>query len=257
MRKKLFTIVTVVYNDVGNIEKTIESVLAQKNKNYEYILIDGKSTDGTLDILDKYKKNFDVYISEKDNGIYDAMNKATKVSNGEYIIFLNSGDLLNSSSVLNEIENEIIKNQSPDTLLFKVANYDGEVIGKYKHLNIVNYETYGCHQGYVIKTELQKRFLFDTNYKIKADRQLLLNIFQNDYRIITINKYIVKYLDGGVSSKDIINKEKENIKISIYNNVKLRYIMLVLCISSLKMVLFKLSELLGVNWESLKKTTIR
>ena len=92
MQKNLLSIITVVKNDEQNIQKTIKSIISQKNINYEYIIIDGKSTDNTLKKIRKYKSKINKIISRKDNGIYDAMNKGLKVANGDVIVFCNSGD---------------------------------------------------------------------------------------------------------------------------------------------------------------------
>ena len=97
------TVITVVKNSVNNIEKTINSVLRQKNINTEYIIIDGGSKDGTLDIINRYKEKISLIVSEKDNGIWSAMNKGLELANGEIIGFLNSGDIYYTNT-LNTVE---------------------------------------------------------------------------------------------------------------------------------------------------------
>ena len=93
-KKKLLSIITVVKNDAINIEKTIKSIISQKNQDVEYLLIDGKSSDGTLQRAQRYHNKIDKIISSKDRGIYDAMNIGIKNSSGKYIGFCNSGDVL-------------------------------------------------------------------------------------------------------------------------------------------------------------------
>ena len=92
-KEPLFSIITVVYNGEKFLEKTIASVVNQSCKNFEYIIIDGGSTDKSLDIIRKYEKKIDYWVSEKDNGIYDAFNKGMIVSKGEFIGFINSDDI--------------------------------------------------------------------------------------------------------------------------------------------------------------------
>lgn len=97
------SVITVVFNDFSNISKTINSVLEQNYLNTEYIVIDGGSTDGTSEVIERYLDKLNIYISEVDYGIYDAMNKGVRVANGEFIIFMNSGDVfaaMNSISLL-------------------------------------------------------------------------------------------------------------------------------------------------------------
>ena len=106
MKKKL-SIITVVKNDEKNIEKTIKSIVFQKKKDYEYIIIDGKSNDGTITKIRKYKKKIDKIISKKDKGIYDAMNKGLKLSKGEIIVFCNSGDFFYKNSLTSSIYQDI------------------------------------------------------------------------------------------------------------------------------------------------------
>ena len=94
-----FSVITVVKNDKFKISNTIKSVLNQTYKNFEYIVVDGKSTDGTLKVLSKYKKKINSLISKSDNGIYYAMNRGIKISKGEIIVFINSGDLFKKNSL--------------------------------------------------------------------------------------------------------------------------------------------------------------
>ena len=89
-----FSVITVVKNDKKNIDTTIKSIKAQNFRNFEYLIIDGKSTDGTLKKLKKYKRIISLLISEKDKGIYFAMNKGAKSANGKVIVYVNSGDIL-------------------------------------------------------------------------------------------------------------------------------------------------------------------
>lgn len=97
------SIITVVYNDVHNISRTVESIIGQSYSNLEYIVIDGDSVDGTKDVVKTYLSSIDVYISEDDNGIYDAMNKGVSLSSGDWILFMNSGDVFYNGDVVSNI----------------------------------------------------------------------------------------------------------------------------------------------------------
>ena len=109
--KPKISIITVVYNSVSTIEKSIISVLDQNYDNLEYIIIDGGSTDGTINIVNKYKDEIDYFVSEKDGGIYDAMNKGLIQASGDMVAFLNSDDWYEADSLL-KVSNAVINNPS-------------------------------------------------------------------------------------------------------------------------------------------------
>ena len=103
-----FSIITINYNNKIGLEKTLNSISSQKNKNFEFVIVDGGSTDGSVDLLRKNSKIISKYISEKDSGIYHAMNKGIKMSSGNYLIFINSGDCLVDENVTDEIHVRIV-----------------------------------------------------------------------------------------------------------------------------------------------------
>lgn len=105
-KQPLISVVTVVFNDIENLQRTIESIASQTYQNVEHIVIDGGSIDGTLEII-KANLSIDYWLSEKDGGIYDAMNKGVKVATGEWINFMNSGDVFFSDSVLSDVFNNV------------------------------------------------------------------------------------------------------------------------------------------------------
>ena len=121
MNQPLITIITVVLNDEKNIEKTIKSVINQKDVKFEYIIIDGGSTDNTIKILSKYKKSIKKIISKKDKGIYDAMNKGVIQATGDYICFVNGGDFLYENSLISV--NKLFSVQK-NRFFFSVADID-------------------------------------------------------------------------------------------------------------------------------------
>ena len=110
------SIITVVYNDVEHIEETIKSVISQDYQNIEYLVIDGNSTDGTLEICKKYSESISRIVSESDTGIYNAMNKGVKLASGEWLFFLNSGDVFYDEKVISNI----FKNERQ---LLKIGNF--------------------------------------------------------------------------------------------------------------------------------------
>ena len=109
MSGKFFSIITPVFNGVTFIEETIKSIIGQTFKDFEYIIVDGNSTDGTQNIIDKHSSKIDKFISEKDNGMYDAIDKGIKLSNGKYILWVNSDDILADKNSLQNLSNYLNK----------------------------------------------------------------------------------------------------------------------------------------------------
>ena len=104
-----FSIITVTYNAAAVLEDTIQSIITQTYKNVEYIIVDGASTDGTLKIIERYRPHIHTVISEKDNGLYDAMNKGLALATGDYVCFLNAGDCLHEDDTLQNMVHSVIE----------------------------------------------------------------------------------------------------------------------------------------------------
>ena len=126
MEKTILTIITVCFNIKDEIERTCQSIVNQTWQNFEWIVIDGGSTDGTVDILKKYSDRINILVSEPDKGIYNAMNKGIKLSHGEWLNFMNGGDRFTSNDVLKEVFSG--KEYSADVLYGKKYNYDDKVL---------------------------------------------------------------------------------------------------------------------------------
>lgn len=158
------TVVTVCYNSAKDIESTLLSVIGQTYPNLEYIIIDGGSKDGTVDIINKYKEKINIYVSEPDKGVYDAMNKAIKLASGEWINFMNAGDTFFSSDAIEKFFLSTEINEGVDFLY-------GDVALKYPFGVYYNKCDHGnwCHQSMFSRSSIQKKFLFDLSYKIMAD----------------------------------------------------------------------------------------
>ncbi len=181
----LFTIITVCYNAANSIEKTILSVLSQNYPNIEYIIIDGNSTDNTIDIIKKYQFRISKWISSPDKGIYDAMNKGIDLTTGDYINFMNAGDTFYNENVLSCIAN---KNLSEE-VIYGDAIMITESYSFYQlPLPLTQFvKTLPfCHQSSFTKTSLIKKFKFDISYRSAADFNLMYQIWLNKYRF----KYI-------------------------------------------------------------------
>lgn len=222
------SIITVCLNCENVLEDTIKSVLNQTYKNIQYVIVDGESKDNTLDIIKKYKKynNFIKYISEKDNGIYYAMNKGINISDGDIIFFLNAGDKFCDSNVVGNVVKQ-----------FKDGGYDlvyGNIVNVFKGRHIIKkYDKVNkyfllknsiCHQCiFVRRLVFNKTNLFDTKYKICADFDWLMKCFnKNDIKMMYFDKNICVYDYSGFSSNpnnlNLIQSERYMILRKYYGN---------------------------------------
>ena len=209
------SVVTVTYNCENIIEETIKSVLSQTYSNIEYIIIDGGSKDNTLSIIDNFKSGIDILVSEPDKGIYDAMNKAIKVATGDYIIFMNAGDIFYNNSVVEDIFSK--------TLLDNVDVVYGSVVLEKKGKEIelkpgsLNEFWKGsrfCHQSAFISLKLHKLFPYDLKYKIAADYNFFNTMYRKNKNFLFINFPFSKISLGGISDLGRINLIKENLDIA-------------------------------------------
>lgn len=196
------TVITVCYNAVSEIECTILSVINQLYTNIEYIIVDGASTDGTLDIIKKYSAKISILISEPDKGIYDAMNKGLKLASGEWINFMNAGDCFSDNNVLNSIFSlEIPSNKS---FLYSDI-YSRKKNGHY-YINIMNVTEHECklvHQSVIYRKCLHDEYGYYavTNKIIVSDYLFFLRVPID--QIMKINTIIAKYAAFGISEQGL------------------------------------------------------
>ena len=247
-KKPYFSIVTVVKNDVHNIDKTIKSIISQNYKNFEYIVIDGKSIDGTIIKINKYKAQIKHILSEKDWGIYFAMNKGIKIAKGQVIVFVNSGDLL-TKNALEIVFKKFKKYKNIDFVFGTVKrHYTTQTIIKsgYNPSRIrYNFDFATSHStGFFIKLiSLKKVGKFNTKYKCSADYDLYFRaIIKKKLKGISTNKNNIIGImkSGGHSSKiSFIDHLKEEMKIRYENGQNIFFIFIIFLNSIIKN-LFKL-----------------
>lgn len=198
------TVITVVFNGEEFLEKTIQSVIGQSYGNLEYIIIDGGSTDGTLDIIKKYVGKIDRWLSEQDKGIYDAMNKGIKLATGEWINFMNAGDVFASPEILSVVFDH--KKHDADILFGNVCIQYPEFsriqrAGKPAHLwRGMQF----CHQSAFVRSSLHKMSPFDITNLIAADFQFYYESYENEVEFKFIDQVIANVVTGGVSDANRI-----------------------------------------------------
>jgi len=231
------SIITVSYNSVETINDTINSVLSQTYKNIEYIIIDGSSVDGTIELVQSFGKRISKFISQPDDGIYEAINKGVKIASGDIIGILNSDDFFCDNLVIEKIVNSFLKTDI-DAVIGDVQFVDPEKTSKIvryyssRHFNPRKFK-YGfmpAHPSFYVKKELFERFgFYKTDYKIAADYELLI-------RFLYINKIRYKYIEmpfvsmrtGGVSNKSFYSNiilNKEIVRACKENGINTNYIL--------------------------------
>lgn len=207
----MISIVTVVLNGAKDIEKTMMSVLDQKYKNFEYIIKDGDSKDRTNEIIKKvsYRTKSNIkHIIKKDRSVYDAMNQALDYCSGEWIIYLNAGDVFYNNNVLNIFLNLDIEKYDViygNTIMRDISG-DSLFLGDMK---LIKKRTPYCHQSCFVRYEVLSNFKFNINYKILADYDLIIRMYKNDIKFLYVNKIISIYNLDGISSTDFLSLLKE------------------------------------------------
>jgi len=199
----ILSVITIVYNNVNDIERTMLSVLGQTYPNIEYILIDGLSNDGTLEVIKPYGKRITKLISEKDEGIYDAMNKGLEMATGDYVIFMNSGDEFYDAGTV-----AAVFATAPDADIYygetEMIDSKGQSLGQRRHKAPEQFSwrsfKFGMsvsHQAIYIKRELIEPY--DHRYQLSADIDWIIRAAKKAKKIVNVHRYVAKYLVGGMS----------------------------------------------------------
>lgn len=229
--KDKISIVTVTYNCEKLLRDTIDSVIEQTYENFEYVIVDGASNDNTLKIIGEYNKFIDVFISEPDHGIYDAMNKALGLVSGDWVIFMNAGDTFCNQNVLAEC----FSNDYKDTAVVFgswYAKINGNI--ELRDCNKPFYENKSkirsmgfSHQSVFVRTKWARSFPFDTSFKLCADYNMIYTIFSNGGKFYNTHLPICIYDgDNGLSQNNRILQYKEYGKVLGIENTtyfKLKY----------------------------------
>lgn len=217
--KPLISIITVTYNTEKLLERTIRSIIEQTYPRIEYIIVDGKSKDGTLEIVKKYEQHISKWISEKDKGIYDAMNKGLALATGDYVLFMNSGDELFAPDTL-----EKVFASADDADVYygetEIVNEEGKSLGDRRlrppaHLTwkSLRYGMCVSHQSFIPKRELCPPY--DLQYKISSDIDWVIKILRKSKKIVYTHTYISRFLAGGTSRQKTIKALKERFRLMI------------------------------------------
>lgn len=203
------TVVTVCYNAVETLEETMLSVLNQTYPDIEYIIIDGGSTDGTVDIIKKYADRLANWISEPDKGIYDAMNKGIALATGDWIIFMNAGDSFVNQNVLKEISvvfrSEVDVVYGDNFMIYKSQRIHHRAqFFSSKDINMPF-----NHQSTFVKTIYAKQYPFNLKYRIAGDYNFFFNLYKLGRKFRYVSLPVANYTMDGISQKNVIKTFKE------------------------------------------------
>lgn len=198
----LISVITVVFNGSKTLEQTIKSVLGQTYKNIQYIIIDGGSTDGTLDIIEKYRDRLHYFVSEKDNGIYDAMNKGLQVATGELIGIINSDDWYERNAVRGVVDKYLKSGRNEGVFygFLRILKDEQEFAIRRFHHNFAQHHMIQHPTWFVSKTLYNKLGFFDATFKVAGDFDLLQRFHINDVTFYPIDEVISNFREGGISN---------------------------------------------------------
>ena len=215
-----FSVITVTYNAAEVLEDTIQSVITQTYHHVEYIIVDGASTDGTMDVVRKYRSRIRAVVSEPDKGLYDAMNKGMAMATGDYLCFLNAGDCFHEDDTLQQIARGIGGDGLPDILYGDTAIVDKE--GHFLRMRRLSpperltWKSFRsgmlvCHQAFFVRRELAEPY--DLRYRYSADFDWCVRVMKKARTTHNTRLTVVDYLDEGLTTRNHTASLKERFRI--------------------------------------------
>ena len=211
------TVITVVYNNAADIERTLLSVIGQTYPHIEYVVVDGGSTDGTTHIIGKYADRIARFVSEPDRGIYDAMNKGLALATGDYVLFMNSGDEIYDADTVADI---FATAPNADIYYGETELFDAHwqslglrrhAIPEQFHWKSFRYGMNISHQAIYVRRSLAGRY--DQRYQLSADIDWVIRAAKDARKIVNTKRIVAKYLVGGLSKKRHWQSLKERFQI--------------------------------------------
>lgn len=224
--KPIVSVITITFNADRFLTKTIESIINQTNKEFEYLIVDGKSTDGTMDIVRDFESRllegeFGIsreqfrWISEPDKGLYDAMNKAMNLAKGDFVWFINSGDKIYSTDTLQKVVNAIDQNPEADVVYGQtvIIGENDEVLGERHRIAPTKLNKKSlldglvvCHQSVIVRRSIAPQY--DLGYKLTADYDWMCRVLDVSRKNVYIDGYLSRFQTAGLSSQ----RRKQSLK---------------------------------------------
>jgi len=212
----LITVITVVLEAKTNLEKTIRSVAEQDYDRIEYLVIDGGSTDGSIDVIRQYPSVVSKWLSEKDDGIYSAMNKGVRMASGEWVCFLNAGDVFVNSGIIRQVAEEAYLSPEPPEIIYGsvlVQKSNGGFVERIAQSPRNSHRMYFCHQSAFVRLTLLRQYPFDEKYRLSSDLKFFKKCYSENKRFVRMDFPIVTYDTSGLSNADRERGLRENISV--------------------------------------------
>lgn len=210
---EIVNIITVTYNANAIVGKTLDSIIGQDYENKRLIIVDGGSADGTLEVLNKYRNSFYAYISEKDSGIYNAMNKGVRMADDGWILFMNAGDSFATNHSLSDMF--LAKDIEEYDVIYGNAFYGytwGRIFKKSKEITCIADFDNGlpfCHQSSAVRRQWLLKYPFDESFRIVADFNFFRTIYEKGASFRYVDSVVAEYEVGGYSANSYVRLFKE------------------------------------------------
>lgn len=215
-----FSVITVCYNAEATIEDTIQSVISQTYHHVEYIIVDGASKDRTMDIVNRYREHIAIVVSERDKGLYDAMNKGIGLATGDYLCFLNAGDSFHEDDTLQQMVHSIRTPQLPDVLYgeTELVDHEGHFL-RMRRLSapeVLTWKSFRqgmlvCHQAFFPRRDLVMPY--DLRYRFSADFDWCIKIMKKSKVLHNTHLTLIDYLAEGMTTRNHKASLKERFRI--------------------------------------------
>ena len=204
-----FSIITITYNAADTLEETILSVISQTYHHIEYIIVDGASTDGTMEVVERYRNHINKMVSEPDKGLYDAMNKGIDMATGDYLVFLNAGDSFHADTTLQQMVHSIKSKELPDILYGNTAIVDAKRhfvrMRRLAPPEELSWRSFRqgmlvCHQAFIVKRALAERY--NCQYRFSADFDWCIRMMKKAHTLHNTHLTLIDYLDEGLTTQN-------------------------------------------------------
>jgi glycosyltransferase involved in cell wall biosynthesis len=223
---KQISVVTIVYNRKDDLNTTIQNIRHQSFKDYEFIIVDGASTDGTLDVIKANSDGITQWVSEPDKGIYDAMNKGVRLAKGEWVIFMNAGDVFYDRHVLDFFSKKLSQYAEAMVVYGDAEIVEGEKVHiQYQYDRHLDLTKSIIHQSMFIRRDFLQKHPYDLRYKVMADYDNLLSISAvSPHKCKHVDKIVCRYDKTGISSKPLYTYFAEYYKVARHRMSALEFV---------------------------------